>query len=224
MILAFGNKARHGKDTCCNAIVSFYNDRRRLATVHGLRYNTYVKKVNFGDVLRKEVTAATENAGGTKELLKKGIIGEKGYISFPGWVIEEPNPDMTDPLLPYGKHPKILQWWGTEFRRSQDPDYWVKQWQKEVSGFKGIIVTGDLRFLNEAKAVKQAGGYTVNVTRMTSEGKPFVDSTRPSDHVSEIELDNYCWDFFIVASQGHAALTGEQAVSLAEYIGSLEKK
>jgi hypothetical protein len=219
MILGFGNKSRAGKDTCCAAIIDFYNNRKRLAAIHGRRYQTFVKKISFADALRREVTEATIRAGSTEELLKQGIDG----LPFPDWVTLDPNPDTMDPLLPYGKHPKILQWWGTEYRRKQDPEYWIKEWQKQIAGFKGVIVTGDVRFLNEAKAIKQAGGYTINVTRLNKDGSPYRDPYRPADHISETELDNFNWDFRIIGSDGHAALTGEQAITISEYLGGLNE-
>lgn len=214
MILGFGNKARHGKDTCCEAILSFYKKRQEMIKDHGAPYsNIQVKRVNFADALRREVTEAITAYGDVE-----GMIHE---MKMPDWVTLDPNPDMSDPLLPHGKHPKILQWWGTEFRRCEDPDYWVKKWQQQVRGFSGIIVTGDVRFLNEARAIKASQGYLINVTRLNQDGTPFRDPGRPADHPSETELDNFNWDFRIIGSDGHAALTGEQAVTIAEYLGGL---
>lgn len=217
MILAFGNRARHGKDTCCEAIISFYRQRASLAAKHGLQA-VQVKRVNFADALRREVTEEVANSynGDVEAMILE--------MEMPEWVVLDPNPDMTDPLLPHGKHPKLLQWWGTEYRRKVDPDYWVKKWQQEVLNFKGVVVTGDLRFLNEAAAIKQAGGFTVNVTRLNQDGSPYRDIGRPVNHVSETELDNYNWDFYIKTSAGHAALTGEQAITLAEYLTALTKE
>lgn len=39
----------------------------------------------------------------------------------------------------------LLQFWGTEFRRAQDPDYWVKR----IRLLGGPIVVTDARFFNE---------------------------------------------------------------------------
>jgi hypothetical protein len=220
LILAFGNKARHGKDTATGAIIDYYANKRTKMAKHGLYSNVNTLKVNFADALRREVTQAIASAGTIDKLLAAGP--EPGR-SFPTWVVKDPNPDMNDPLLPHGKHPKLLQWWGTEYRRAQDQDYWVKKWKQAISGFNGIVVTGDMRFLNEAAAVKDVHGFTINVQRINTDGSIFQAPDRPADHPSETELDGYGFDFYIKTVSGHAALTGEQAVCLSEYLLALKE-
>lgn len=221
MILAFGNKARHGKDTACEAIKDFYARRRNQFYGHGLLPKIQdVRRVNFADELRREVTRAIDRAGSVHKLLSARI---DGHI-LPEWVVADPSPDMGDPLLPHGKHPKLLQWWGTEYRRNEDPDYWVKKWFEQIDNFKGTVVTGDLRFLNEAKAVQYIGGKTINVTRLNVDGSKYYSSDRPMDHISEVELDGHNWDYYITCKTGQTALLGEQAITIAEHLRGLEDK
>lgn len=219
LILAFGNKARQGKDTAVGAIIDYYAGKRKTMAKHGLFSNVLTKHVNFADALRKEVTAAISTAGTLEKLLKQGL---PDGTQIPAWVTADPKPDMTDPLLPHGKHPKLLQYWGTEYRRAQNPEYWVNEWKKQVSGFNGIVLTGDCRFQNEAKAVKSLGGFVVNVQRVNPDGTIFAAPDRPADHPSETELDNFSFDFYIKTVSGHAALTGEQAITLCEYLLNLK--
>jgi hypothetical protein len=213
MILAFGNKARQGKNTACNAVLSYYATQSKFQ----------IKSVNFADALRKEVTTAISEHGSAKEFFNRGYFGVSLLnplgVCIPDWVVADPNPDMADPLLPYGKHPKLLQWWGTEYRRKQSPNYWVERWREQVVGFKGIVVTGDLRFLNEAAAVKELGGYTINVTCLNKDGTVYISSDRPANHSSETELDGYNWDFFIRSKSSD--LTESMTITIAEYIRRL---
>lgn len=54
---------------------------------------------------------------------------------------------------------QILQWWG-DYRRAQDPDYFVKQMQPD-----GDTVITDVRFPNEAALVRQLGGQLWQIRR-----------------------------------------------------------
>lgn len=79
----------------------------------------------------------------------------------------------------------LMQNYGTEVRRRDDPDYWTKQYIKRVEdafaqGFN--VVTDDCRFLNEAQAVKDLGGEIVKIVRS--------DITGRSTHQSEVEMDS----------------------------------
>lgn len=57
---------------------------------------------------------------------------------------------------------QILQWWGTQYRRAQDPLYWVKRFEHRVrqhqeAGIQHIVVT-DVRFADEAATIRALGG------------------------------------------------------------------
>lgn len=58
----------------------------------------------------------------------------------------------------------LMQNYGTEVRRGDDPDYWVKKWAKNSYGH-AKIVCDDVRFLNEASKVKERGGIIIRLTR-----------------------------------------------------------
>jgi hypothetical protein len=48
----------------------------------------------------------------------------------------------------------LLQWWGTEFRRKQDENYWINKWILTANRFQNVIVD-DIRFYNELRALQQ---------------------------------------------------------------------
>lgn len=55
---------------------------------------------------------------------------------------------------------RILQWYGTEYRRGQDPDHWINRMEAryKARGEYAMIVVSDLRFANEADWVRSKGG------------------------------------------------------------------
>ena len=73
-----------------------------------------------------------------------------------GLTVEQLEADKTR-LRPF------LQWWGTEFRRAEDPDYWVRH-MPEPSRLHLNVVT-DVRFQNEADWVTERGGLLVRIVR-----------------------------------------------------------
>ena len=131
---------------------------------------------------------------------------------------------MIDPRAPYGKFPKLLQWWGTEYRRAQDPEYWTKQWKAAVNPKADIVFSTDMRFINEAQAVKELGGYTIQVNRLNVDGTPFVDTSRDPNHPSETQLDGYNYDYRIIVKTGDLVLLDEWALTLVHYLRTLKGK
>lgn len=103
------------------------------------------------------------------------------------------------------KDPLMLQWWGTEYRRSQfGMNYWVEKLDDEVrhmaqDGSRGMlarrIIVADVRFKNEAAWVKtQVDGRLVRV----NSNKPFEATGRDDNHIAETDLDDYDkWDAVI---------------------------
>lgn len=218
-IIGFGNKARQGKDECAKAIKERYSS---MWCYRDVRFK--VQHLAFADALYREVNDWLATDQGSLWLNHLG--GEvQGYglniIWMPPWVMPSANAEKSD-KAPYGKHPLLLQWWGTEYRRKQDPDYWVKRWKEAIDPDANLVLTTDMRFKNEAQAIKDLGGFTVNVTRRTVDGAPFVAHDRNGSHPSEMALDDFPFDFYLVNSDGHLRFLHEQAVTLVEYLRSLE--
>lgn len=100
---------------------------------------------------------------------------------------EEPSP------LLQGRTPRqAMQWLGTEWGRNLiGPEFWIAAWQAAVErvppaftyhgGFDPIrlIVADDVRFANEAKAIRDRGGIVIRIDR------PGAGSTSGGGHASE---------------------------------------
>ena len=119
------------------------------------------------------------------------------------------------------KDPILLQKIGMA-RRAEDPDYWVKRAFDSIPKGTNLVIFTDVRFKNEAACIKDEGGHTIEVVRLNEDGTRYYATDRPKDHPSETDLDDYNWDFRIASKS--AALTGELAVTIAEYIRGLEAK
>ncbi|MDT8441482.1 MAG: hypothetical protein RQ723_07460 [Desulfuromonadales bacterium] len=103
---------------------------------------------------------------------------------------------------------RILQWWGTEYRRAADPDYWTKAWGRKIEGLDLAalhLLVDDVRFVNELQVVRAHGGLLLKVERPGFNGA--------NDHSSENSLDHVRdWDALIV-NDG----------SLEEFLGKVEQ-
>jgi len=104
---------------------------------------------------------------------------------------------------------RILQWWGTEYRRAQDPDYWTKAWGREVDALvqsDRLVLVDDVRFINELNVIRDHGGLIVKIERPGFDGA--------NNHSSETSLDGYSsWDGKIV-NDGTIAQLGAEAEEL----------
>lgn len=105
-------------------------------------------------------------------------------------------PQMTDralkeEVLPeWGLSPRqILQRIGTEMGRNIHEDVWIRALESRIRHWVGLITIPDVRFPNEARAIKEMGGHLVLVDR--TEG-PIVADSHPSEQMAaNIRRGNY---------------------------------
>jgi hypothetical protein len=182
IIFGFGNRARSGKDTAAAIILE---ERSCLYSI---------KIYSFAGELKREVTEVALKSGGIMNLFSEGLrmegcgyLQENGNIlALPDWVQPEPDPDMTDPLCPFGKFRSLLQWWGTEFRRNVNPNYWVEKVAERIAKDKPeIALITDVRFPNEVRFCQTYGeAILIHRPSVRLEGAAAL-------HPSETALDNY---------------------------------
>lgn len=211
ILIGFGHRARQGKNTAA------------IAMVNAVPVDMEIRMYAYADELRAEVTHEVNLAGGLEALIKHGLpsgvcgCGDsiehhsdplnaghapvEQFMPFPSWVKPED-----------GKPRTLLQWWGTEYRRAQDPDYWVKRLEERIRrDAPGVALITDVRFPNEVEAIHRMGGYAVKVTRTSAP-----DINVP-DHASEAALDGYAgWDYELKAAT--LAELKEQAAALFQKI------
>lgn len=91
----------------------------------------------------------------------------------------------------------LMQNYGTDVRRADDPNYWVKQWEKAIMDTDKHIIVDDVRFMNEAMSLVTHGGIVVKVERVGQENT--------DTHQSETEQAEIKPDFTISAEKGDLA-------------------
>lgn len=95
----------------------------------------------------------------------------------------------------------LLQNYGTEVRRGDKDSYWTDEWDKATYSARCTdqnIVVDDVRFLNEAKAVKERGGIIIRLVRP--------DIPTGGTHASEVEQLEIVADNTINVAQGDKEL------------------
>lgn len=107
----------------------------------------------------------------------------------------------------YGMRDKdapLLQMVGTELYRRMNPNIWVNVLIDTIrEQAPEVAIITDVRFPNEADALKSLGGILVRVSRFNEDGTDFVAPDRSPTHPSEIALDNYSgWDYHFKVKTG----------------------
>lgn len=108
----------------------------------------------------------------------------------------------------------LLQWWGTDFRRAQDPDYWVK-WgirRVETDNLGEVVFFPDTRFPNEAKAILDRGGFIVHVSASGDTRRERIGAV--PDHPSEAYAEELPADFVIQND-------GDQEPAVDQVVGAI---
>lgn len=146
-----------------------------------------VKRVAFADGVRREVAEEVLDAIGQDNITLGLGTWKKPYTDGQRF---------------------LLQQWGTEFRRAQDPDYWVKyglEYIKKNEHHADLWCITDVRFANEAEAIQAEGGVVALVTaapevRAERNGVSLEELERQALHASEV-IDFSC-DYIILNNGG----------------------
>lgn len=176
VIVGFGYKARRGKDTAVNAILEAYP--------HGTR------RYAFGDALKVEVSCAQLDRYQQDNLPMADWTPSRGMEHLCAWAGVRYDLDAE-------KQRALLQWWGTEYRRAADPDYWVKRLSEKILQEQPeFALIPDVRFFNEYTLCDYA-------VRMDRPGFEIADGQH---HISEHQLDSLpdaAWSSIISAVTPH---------------------
>jgi len=98
---------------------------------------------------------------------------------------------------------RLLQWWGTDYRREEDPEHWVKVGEDRAALLRGTgryPVFTDVRFENEADLIRDYDGLLVRVVA-TEEVRKERLGELPPEHASESESDGIQCDWQIVSDE-----------------------
>ena len=160
------------------------------------------RKLAFADALYREVAEAW---GVEQHVLRcRETKEQKTYKLQVGWCGDEKFKDFIRrtvwPFNLMGAHRsprQILQWWG-DYRRAQDPDYFVKRMRKELIDWgwatpnSGFVIT-DVRFPNETALVRQLGGQLWQIRRPGFEagGTGHASDTDGGEFRPEVVLENF---------------------------------
>lgn len=90
---------------------------------------------------------------------------------------------------------KLLQRYGTDVRRKDNPNYWVQKWENKYCAMHPAdVVIDDCRFFEERDAIKRYGGILIRIVRS--------DITSGGTHQSETEQLQFEPDYTITVDPG----------------------
>jgi hypothetical protein len=120
-----------------------------------------------------------------------------------GWEIAKKNPEVR----------RLLQVLGTDVGRRMFGDkVWVKMLMDELN-YEDRVVISDVRFPNEAEAIKKLGGVVLRINRR--------NHSAVNGHTSEHALDNYMFNY-VIYNDGTVDDLTDEVFMLAMELG-LEK-
>jgi hypothetical protein len=141
MIVGVTGLIGSGKDTIANYLTTF----------HGF------KKESFANSLKDSVAYVF---GWDREMLEGTTTSSREWREQVDiWWSERLDMPQLTPRW-------VLQYWGTEVCRTGfHDDIWIASLENKLRNTKDHVVISDCRFANEVKAIKNAGGITIRVSR-----------------------------------------------------------
>lgn len=212
-IIGLAGPARSGKDTVADYLVGAYG----------------FKKFSFSDKLYEEVAAAFEVE---VEELHDPELKDKPWMflvdcldrDFYKLAIVKARNEFSALDLPYTSFagcvsPRfVLQTWGTEYRRAQDPEYWINQARRWLARqmtevfpdmYRVRVVNTSVRYPNEAQWIRDSGGSVWHVSRL--------DCPIVREHSSEVPVPKRVGDVTITNDSTIESLQRRVSLEIERY-------
>jgi hypothetical protein len=207
-MIGLGHKAQQGKGEFVKAVMAANGDGR---------YGKVVK-LSFADGLREEVTELAISIW----VAHFGDMPIDGHHALHMVCAYFDQPFDENPLInetyPWGKQRVLLQWYGTEYRRAANQDYWSdKGMARAAESGADLVIFDDVRFPNEYDPIGDAGGLRVKLSRLG-----FLSDV--PEHISETALNDYPFDAQIAVANGRLPLLQALAVALTDEVTSWPMK
>lgn len=185
IILGFSGAKRAGKNTVASLVEQHYFAQGKIC-----------QYVNFADALRSMMSVINPivDFSDNDAIRYNDVVREVGYEN------SKKVPEIR----------RLLQVTGTEAVRDiLGPDTWVNKWADQVSASTAdVVLTCDVRFINEYDALKELGG---NLWRIDRPGLDIGDS-----HSSERDWQIMKWDKLIINNDPRSELPAKVDAALHE--------
>ena len=172
MIIGISGKAQAGKDTTAGML-------QVLLTNPNITWDMYETDVCFA-----QDHAIVHYADLLKEVSQEML--DMPFSDFNSQEVKQQHIDWLGMTVR-----EFLQKLGTAVRKEIDPDFWVKALFNTYHN--GNVIIADVRFPNEADAIKERGGILIRIER---------PGAGAGEHISETALDNYDKFDYIVNNDG----------------------
>lgn len=165
--------------------VGFAKSGKTTASDHLVETNRF-KKINFKDALVEEIKR------NFPDLIREVcLFMEKHFWEGVKWDADR----LFNEKPPIWR--ALMQNYGTEVRRKDNPNYWTSQWKEQArqalkEGYQ--VVVDDCRFLNEEQAIRDLGGKIIRIVR--------TDISEAGEHQSEVEQLQIKNDTTITVAKG----------------------
>lgn len=162
MIIGISGKAGCGKSTLAELLVSLLGPEWQ--------------KMSLGDEVKKEASEIFE----FPLWMAYRQESKNNTVAVPTWMKDSAPGDG------YLTIHQILQYWGTDVRRAEDPEYWVRALTRRLPPGKHVVID-DIRFVTEVEFIKSKDGLVFRLDQYNG----YEPSATGAEHISEIELDDY---------------------------------
>jgi hypothetical protein len=190
-MIAFGHKSRVGKDLSADYLIEKYGGKKLsfASPIYEIQY--CIQTLIEG---KKPEELNTERLCGL--MLNICRLNNSDRVAISGWIKTDLMSFLAEnhPGRPGEKTPSLLILIGAGMRKVISPDIFVNRVISDVEWrrrFNQLICVSDVRFKNEASALRKIGFKLVKIVR---EDRPI--DRDPTD-ISENDLNDYEFDFTI---------------------------